>query len=105
MPSPTRIYLETTALVPLGSKFENVDFEKLLELRASARFCLFVSEISWLEYVRKRKRDLSFFVDACSKAEKVLEKHGKSIPEVRLAAERSTEYLRNLDTHFVPIVW
>jgi hypothetical protein len=98
--TPTRIYIESTALVPLGGKFENVDFEKLLELRASAGFRLFVSEISWLEYVRKRKKDLSFFAEACSKAERVLEKHAKSIPEVKRAAESSIEYLRNLDAHF-----
>jgi hypothetical protein len=100
MSSVTRIYLESTALVPFGSKFENVDFEKLLELRAAGKFGLFVSEISWLEYVRKRKKDLSFFVTACAKAERVLEKHGKSIPEVRRASERSSEYLGNLDAHF-----
>jgi hypothetical protein len=59
--TPRRIYIESTALIQLGQKFENVDFEKLLALRDSAGLRIFVSEVSWLEYVRKRKKDLAFF--------------------------------------------
>jgi hypothetical protein len=98
--TPRRIYIESTALIQLGQKFENVDFEKLLALRDSAGLRIFVSEVSWLEYVRKRKKDLAFFVDSCSKAERILEKHGRSIPEIGVALDKAKEYLANIDVHY-----
>jgi hypothetical protein len=100
MATPKRIYMESTALIQLGQKLENVDFEKLLELRDSARFRIYVSEVSWLEYVRKRKKDLAFFVESCSKAERVLEKHGRSIPEIEVALDKAKDYLANIDAHY-----
>ncbi len=100
MATPKRIYIESTALIQLGQKLENVDFEKLLELRDSAGLRIYVSEVSWLEYVRKRKKDLAFFVESCSKAERVLEKHGRSIPEIGVALDKAKEYLANIDAHY-----
>src|SRR5713101_3264864 len=98
--APRRIYIESTALIQLGQKFENVDFEKLLEIAESAQLGIYVSEVSWLEYVRKRKKDLAFFLDSCSKAERVLEKHGRSIPEIGVALDKAKEYLANIDAHY-----
>src|SRR5437867_11966970 len=98
--TPQRIYIESTALIQLGQKFENVDFEKLLEITASAKLRIYISDVSWLEYVRKRKKDLGFFVDSCSKAERVLEKHGRSIPEIGVALDKAKEYLVNIDAHY-----
>jgi hypothetical protein len=98
--TPRRIYIESTALIQLGQKFENVDFEKLAALRDSVGLRIFVSEVSWLEYVRKRKKDLAFFADSCSKAERILEKHSKCIPEIAVALDRVREYLANIDTHY-----
>ena len=98
--TPKRIYIESTALIQLGQKLENVDFEKLLQLRDSAGFRIYVSEVSWLEYIRKRKKDLAFFLDSCSKAERVLEKHGRAIPEIAKALDKAKEYLANIDAHY-----
>jgi len=98
--TPQRIYIESTALIQLGQKFENVDFEKLLALRDSAGLRICVSEVSWLEYVRKRRKDLAFFVDSCSKAERILEKHDRSIPEIGIALSKAKEYLANIDVHY-----
>ncbi len=98
--TPRRIYIESTALIQLGQKFENVDFEKLLELKESEGFRICVSEVSWLEYVRKRKKDLAFFVDSCSKAERILEKQGRPIPEIGIALDRAKEYLASIDAHY-----
>jgi hypothetical protein len=95
-----RIYLETTALVQLGPAFETVDLEKLLALRESAHFGVYISEVSWLEYLRKRKKDLRFLVDAFPKADVVLKKHGKLIPEISQGVEKITEYLRDIDRHY-----
>ena len=98
--TPKRIFLESTALVQLGQKLENVDFEKLLQLRDSAGFRIYISEVSWLEFMRKRKKDLSFFTDSCSKAERTLEKHGKSIPEIGAAFAKVKEYIDNIEAHY-----
>lgn len=98
--SPKRIYIESTALFQLGPRFENVDFEKLLELRASAGFQVLVSEVSWLEYLRKRKKEVTDFLGSCSKAQRMLEKHGKLIPEIASAHTRVSEYLSGIDDHY-----
>ena len=98
--SPKCIFLESTALFSLGPRFENVDFEKLLELRESARFRVLVSEISWLEYLRKRKKEINIFLDSCAKVERILERQGKLIPEISHAHAKATDYLSAIDSHY-----
>lgn len=98
--TPKRIYIESTALVQLGQKLENVDFERLLQLKDSAGFRIYISEVSLLEYVRKRKKDLNDFTIVCSRAQRTLEKHGRSIPEVGTALERVNDYLANIEAHY-----
>ena len=98
--SPQYVFLESTVLFQLGPRFENVDFEKLLEPRESAGFRVLVSEISWLEYLRKRKKEISVFLDSSAKVERILERHGKSIPEISHAHVKTTEYLSVIDSHY-----
>jgi hypothetical protein len=43
---------------------------------------------------------LAFFLDSCSKAERILEKHARPIPEIRVALDRAKEYLANIDAHY-----
>jgi hypothetical protein len=46
----------------------------------------------------REKRIWHFFVDSCSKAERILEKHDRSIPEIGVALDKAKEYLANIDT-------
>jgi PIN domain len=98
--SPRFIFLESTALFQLGPRFENVDFEKLIELKDSAGFRLLVSEISWQEYIRNRKKEISVFIDSCAKVERLLERHEMSIAEIPLARSEAADYLSAIDSHF-----
>lgn len=98
--TPKRIYIETTALIQLGQRLENVDFERLLQLKDSAGFRIYISEVSLLEFVRKRKKDLNNFTTACSSAQRILENHGRSIPAVGTALEKVNDYLANIDAHY-----
>ncbi len=54
MAIPNIVFLETTALVQLGSKFQTPEFANLLELRDLLGFELAISEVSLAEYVRQR---------------------------------------------------
>jgi hypothetical protein len=51
---PRKVFLESTALFQLGSKLQKPEFAKLKERREYLKFDLFVSEISWAEYIRQR---------------------------------------------------
>jgi len=95
-----RVYIESTALFQLEPTLEKVDFEKLLQLRGAAGFRVLVAEVSWLEYIRKQKAELSVFRESCAKMERHLEKHDKSIPEVATARAQIENYLTKLDKHF-----
>lgn len=52
---PRKVFLESTALFQLGSKLQKPEFARLLELKGILNFDLFVSEVSFAEYVRQRK--------------------------------------------------
>jgi len=51
---PRKVFLESTALFQLGSKLQKPEFAKLKERREILKFDLFVSEVSWAEYIRQR---------------------------------------------------
>jgi len=51
---PRKVFLESTALFQLGSKLEKPEFAKLKDRREYLKFDLFVSEVSWAEYIRQR---------------------------------------------------
>ena len=51
---PRKVFLESTALFQLGSKLEKPEFAKLKDRREYLKFDLFVSEVSWAEYLRQR---------------------------------------------------
>ena len=56
---PRIIVIESTALFELGSRFERVDFAELLDLKKLLKFDIVVSHVSWLEFLRKRKTQVS----------------------------------------------
>src|SRR6266478_5279287 len=51
---PRKVFLESTALFQLGSKLQKPEFAKLKERQQYLNFELFVSEVSWAEYIRQR---------------------------------------------------
>src|SRR6266481_2549636 len=51
---PRKVFLESTALFQLGSKLQKPEFAKLKERQQYLKFELFVSEVSWAEYIRQR---------------------------------------------------
>jgi PIN domain len=98
--SPERVYLDANILFRLGPRLENVDFEKLLELREGAGFGVFVAKPSWLEYLRWRKEEISAFLESCQKVHRALENQGTSIPEVANAQAKVEGYLSRIDEHY-----
>jgi PIN domain len=97
---PKFVFIESTELFKLGPAFENLEFEKLLELRPAAEFRVLISEVSWLEYLRKQKRELISFLDSCEKMNRHLEKHAMPIAGVSAASQGVNEYVTGIDAHF-----
>src|SRR5258708_1374257 len=58
---PRKVFLESTALFQLGSKLQKPEFAKLNERREYLKFDLFVSEVSWAEYIRQRRDKLDAY--------------------------------------------
>lgn len=97
---PERVYLDSNVLFRLGPRLENVDFEKLLELKDVAGFGVFVAKPSWHEYLRWRKEEISGFLDSCLKVGRYLENQGASIPEIAAAQAKAEKYLSEIEEHY-----
>jgi hypothetical protein len=97
---PKKIFIESSLLFQLGPRLENVEFAHLLEVGQSVKCQPYVSEVSWLEYLRERKRELTKLLDSSLAAQKALDKHGKSIPEFADAFQKTNSYIKNIDLHF-----
>jgi len=97
---PKKIFVESSLLFQLGPRLENVDFANLLEVGKSVKCQMLVSEVSWLEYLRERKRELTKLLDSGLAVDKTLDQHGKSIPEFMGAFQKINSYLKDIDSHF-----
>ena len=97
---PKKVFLESSVLWQLGPTLENVEFAHLLEIKKSIRFETFVSEVSWLEYLRERKREIRKHLESSVGVRKALEQQGKSVPEFAEAFQKTTAYLDNIDAHY-----
>jgi hypothetical protein len=85
---PKKLFIESSILFQLGPRLENVEFAKLLDIRGAAGFKTLVSEVSWLEYLRERKRELRVHLNATVNTQRTLDLHGKSISECVEACEK-----------------
>jgi hypothetical protein len=74
---PRIVVIESTALFQLGSLFEHVDFAELLELRKYVKFEIVVSQVSWLEFLRQRKTQVSECIGKVQQLRSSLEKLGQ----------------------------
>jgi hypothetical protein len=97
---PRKIFVESSLLFQLGPRLENVEFANLLEVGRSVKCQTYVSEVSWLEYIRERKRELRKPLDSGAAVHKTLDQQGKSIPEFTDAFLKANAYLMDIDSHF-----
>jgi hypothetical protein len=100
MAVPRKIFLETTALVQLGPRLENADLARLLEIRASSPFEILVAEVSWMEFLRHRKAEVTKTLDKIKSIADTLQNHGASLEQVTHAQNALHDYLARIGDHF-----
>jgi hypothetical protein len=100
MAVPRKIFLETTALVQLGPRLENADLARLLEIRASSPFELLIAEVSWMEFLRHRKAEVSETLDKIRSVASTLQNHGTSLAQITRAEKSLQNYLARIGKHF-----
>ena len=94
------VILESTALFQLGSLFEDVDFADLLQLKKLLKFEIAVSLVSWMEFLRKRKVQVSDCIGRLRQLRSSLEKLGQSPDELNAIEARLIALEKNLTTVF-----
>src|SRR5258708_681993 len=97
---PRIVILESTALFQLGFLFEHVDFADLLELKRWLKFEIAVSLVSWMEFLRKRKLQVSDCISRIRQLRSSMEKLGQSHDELKAVEDRVTDLDKNLDAVF-----
>jgi hypothetical protein len=100
MESRKKVFIESTALFQLGPRLDRVDFSKLLEYRPAADFDLYVSEVSWLEYLRERKAEIKTVLDKLRQAKSELDKHGQGTEIVEQGSDKVRTYLENIEAKY-----
>jgi hypothetical protein len=95
-----RVFLESTALFQLGPRLENANLSRLLEVRESAPFEIMIAEVSWMEYMRDRKREALGHLEKLRQISNGLEKHGVTLEEVHQSEQGLSKYLAGIDDHF-----
>lgn len=98
---PRKIFLESTALFPLGPRFENVDLAGLIKLRDILHFELIVADVSWREYVRRREKEIRDCLNKITQCRNDLVKHGQSVADLDNAHQRAVDYSMALPGHFL----
>ncbi len=93
---PRIVVIESTALFQLGSLFEHVDFAELLELRKYLKFDIVVSRVSWLEFLRKRKTQVSECISKVQQLKSSLEKLGQDPANLKAIEDRLGVLDKNL---------
>ena len=93
---PRIVVIESTALFQLGSLFEHVDFAELLELRKLLKFDIAVSHVSWLEFLRKRKTQVSECISKVQQLRSSLEKLGQDPNDLKGIEDRLGVLDKNL---------
>src|SRR5260370_35170626 len=97
---PRIVVIESTALFQLGFLFEHVDFADLLQLKKLLKFDIVVSRVSWMEFLRKRKAQVSDCIERIRRLRSSLEKLGQSPDELKAIEDRMTDLDKNLDAVF-----
>src|SRR6266404_6833044 len=97
---PRIVVIESTALFQLGSRFEHVDFAELLELKKLFKFEMVVSRVSWMEFLKERKAQVSDCTGAVKRLRSSLEKLGLSPDELKAIENRVTDLEKNLPAVF-----
>jgi hypothetical protein len=93
MPWPRIIFIESTALFQLGARLETVDLAKLIGVRDALGIRLCVSEVSWLEYVRHRKREIQSALQHLAQGHSGLVGYDQRFVELEHAREKVEEFL------------
>lgn len=97
---PRKIFIESTALFQLGPRLETVDSAELLGLQKVLKFELFVSEVSWREYLRERKREIQHSLRTIAQVRAELLKHRQPVVEIDSAEQKIQEYMDRLESDF-----
>src|SRR6266481_3584606 len=97
---PRIVVIESTALFQLGPLFEHVDFADLLQLKKLLKFDIVVSRVSWVEFLRKRKVQVSECLTKIKQLRTSLEKLEQSPDELKAIEDRVTKLDKNLAAVF-----
>src|SRR5713226_9040520 len=97
---PRIVVIESTALFQLGSLFEDVDFADLLQLKKLVKFDIVVSRVSWMEFLRKRKDQVSKCIGRIRRLRSSLENLGQSPDELKAIEGRVIDLDKNLEPVF-----
>ncbi len=97
---PRILILESTALFQLGSLFEHVDFADLLTLRKDLKFEIVISRVSWMEFLKERKAQVSECINRIRRLQSSLEKLGQNPKELNAIENRVIDLDQNLATVF-----
>lgn len=98
---PRIVVIESTALFQLGSRFEHVDFAELLrELKRLFKFEIVVSRVSWMEFLKERKAQVSECIGTVKRLRSSLEKLGQSTDELKAIDDRVTDLAKNFAAVF-----
>ena len=100
MSSPTKIFLESTALFQLGPRLDNADLAQLLAMRDSTPFDVLIAEVSWMEYLRHRKAEVRRCLDKLRPIANELNNHGVELSELSQAEQALQTYLKRIDAHY-----
>src|SRR5260370_34916751 len=92
--------IESIALFQLEFHLENVDFADLLGWKKLLKFEIVVSRVSWMEFLRKRKAQVSDCIDRIKQLRSSLEKLGQRHDELKAIEDRVTDLDKNLKAVF-----
>ncbi len=98
---PQVIFIESTSLYQLGARLETVDLAKLIEIRDSLGIRLCVSEVSWLEYVRHRKREIQAALRQIAQSQSGLAAYDQQFGGLEDAREKATHLLDGIEAFLV----
>jgi hypothetical protein len=88
---PRIIIIESTALFQLGWQLEHVDFSDLLQWRKLLKSDIAVSRVSWLEFLRERKKQVAESLVRVRQLRSSLEKLGQDATGLKTIEERLAE--------------
>lgn len=97
---PRKIFLESTALFQLGPRLDNLYLSQLLATRESIPFDILIAEVSWMEYLRDRKREIRKCIERLRPITNELSNHGVTLDKVDEAEQALCGYMDRIEEQF-----